>query len=60
MVMNVSTPNNATFFNVTDLLPGTTYNLSVVSVIEAGELIARSIESVPLGNIMTGFTGKQC
>ena len=58
LIVNISTPNNNTFVNVTDLEPGTTYNFTVVAVIEAGEVVARGIESAPLGNIMTEFTGK--
>ena len=55
---NMSTPNNNTFVNITDLLPGTEYNFTVVAVIEAGEVVARGVESASLGGIMTGFTGK--
>ena len=54
----MSTPNNNTLVNVTDLFPGTRYNLTVVAVIEAGEVVARSIEGAPLTSITTGFTGK--
>ena len=54
----MSTPNNNTFINVTDLIPGTTYSFTVVAVIEVGEVIAcRGVESASL-DIMTGFTGK--
>ena len=52
----MSTPNNNTFINVTDLIPGT-YNVTVVAVIETGEVVARGVESTSLRNIMTGFTG---
>ena len=52
----MSTPNNNTFVNVTDLIPGT-YNFTVVAVIEAGEVVARGVESASLRNIRTGFTG---
>ena len=58
IIRNMSTPDNTTFVNVTRLLPGTTYNFTVVAVIIVGELIARSVESMPLDNVMTGFTGK--
>ena len=58
IIRNMSTPNNNTFVNVTDLLPGTDYNFTVVAVIEAGEVVARSVESASLGGIVTGFTGK--
>ena len=54
----MSTPNSNTFVNVTDLIPGTAYNFTVVAVIEAGELVARGVESASLDDIMTGFTGK--
>ena len=59
IIRNMSTPDNTTFVNVTRLLPGTTYNFTVVAVIEAGAVIARSVESEPLGDIMTGVTGKR-
>ena len=55
--MNMSTPDNNTFVNVTNLLPGTTYNFTVVAVIEAGDVIARSVESVPFDDITTATTG---
>ena len=58
ILRNMSTPNNNTFVNVTDLLPGTEYNFTVVAVIEAGEVVARGVESASLGGIVTGFTGK--
>ena len=52
--INTPTPNNSTFINVTRLLPGTAYNFTLVSVIQqAGEVVARSVESVPLGYITT-------
>ena len=54
----MSTPNNNTFVNFTDLIPGTAYNFTVVAVIEAGEVVARGAESTSLRNIRTGFTGK--
>ena len=58
IIRNMSTPNNNTFVNVTDLLPGTAYSFSVVAVIEAGETVAKGVESTSLGGIMTGFTCK--
>ena len=58
LIAIISTPNNNTFVNVTDLEPGTAYSFTVVAVIEAGEVVARGNESAPLENIMTGFTGK--
>ena len=58
LIRNMSTPNNNTFINVTDLIPGTTYNFIIVAVIEAGEVVARGAESLSLDDITTGFTGK--
>ena len=55
--VTVSTADNSTFVNVTGLLPGTTYNLTVVAIVEGGGVVARSQESEPLGNIMTATTG---
>ena len=57
MVVNMSTSDNNTFVNVTGLDPGTTYDFSVVAVIEAGDVITRGIESTPLEDIMTTTTG---
>jgi hypothetical protein len=56
----MSTPNNNTVVNVTDLFPGTVYNFTVVAVVEAGEVVARGAESAyaSLGDIVTGLTGK--
>ena len=51
--VQLSTPNNNTFINVTGLNPGTTYNFSVVAVIQAGEVVTRSEESAPLKDIGT-------
>ena len=47
------TPDNNTFINVTGLSPDTAYNLNVVAVIEAGEVLARSEQSAVLEDIMT-------
>ena len=58
IIRNMSTPNNSTFVNVIDLIPGTAYNFTVVAVIEAGEVVARGVESASLDDIITGFTGK--
>ena len=38
----LSTTNNDTFYNVTGLLPGITYELSVVAVSQVGDVIAKS------------------
>ena len=43
VVRNTST--NATYFNVTGLLPGTTYELTVVAVSQGGEIVATSLPS---------------
>ena len=59
IIRNMSTPNNNTFVNVTDLIPGTAYNFTVVAVIETSEVVARGVESVSLDDIITGFTGKR-
>ena len=53
LVQNRSTLDNSTSINVTGLNPGTTYNVSVVAVIEAGEVVARSKESAVLNDIGT-------
>ena len=45
VVTNTST--NATFFNVTGLLPGTTYELTVVAVSQGGDIVATSEPSGP-------------
>ena len=57
MPVNISTADNTTFVNVTGLLPGTTYILTIVAVVERGGVIARSEESDPLVNIMTITSG---
>ena len=46
-MVTVSTMSSVTAFNVTDLLPGTTYKLSVVAVSQGGNAIAKSPESDP-------------
>ena len=55
-LVNVTTGNNSTFFNVTGLLPATTYSLSVVALAEGGDVVARGSESEPEVD-MTGVTG---
>ena len=50
---NRSTLDNSTFINVTGLSPDTTYNFSIVAVIEAGEVVARSDRSAVLEDIRT-------
>ena len=56
-MVTVTTANSSTFFNVTGLLPGTTYDLTVVAVSQGGDVIARSQESEPVQGIITGVTG---
>ena len=46
VVTNTST--NATFFNVTGLLPGTTYELTVVAVSQGGDVVATSEPSTSI------------
>ena len=55
-LLNVSTESSRTFFNVTGLLPATTYELSVVAIAEGGDVIVRSVESAAMEET-TGFTG---
>ena len=55
-VVQLSTSDNNTFINVTGLSSGTMYNFSIVAVIQAGEVVARSEESVPLEDIGTTTT----
>ena len=60
-VQTRSTLDNSTFINVTGLNSSTTYNFSVVAVIEAGEVVARSEESEHLKDIRTTATiGMTC
>ena len=51
------TTSNMTFYNVTALLPGTTYELTVVAVSRGGDVTARSQPSDPIVD-KTGVTGK--
>ena len=44
----VNTTTNHTSLNVTGLLPGTTYELSVVAVSQVGDIVARSEASDPI------------
>ena len=58
---NRSTLDNITFVNVTGLSSGTMYNFSVVAVIQAGQVVSRSVESMPLEDIQTSATaGMTC
>ena len=55
----VNTSTNANFFNVTGLLSGTTYELTVVAVSQGGDAVA-TCEARMRSNsvtITTGFTG---
>lgn len=38
VVRNTSTSTNMTFVNVTGLLPGTTYNFTVIAVVQSGDV----------------------
>ena len=51
-----NTISNETFYSVTGLLPGTTYELTVVAVSQGGDVIAESQPSGPIINT-TGVTG---
>ena len=47
-VVVANTTTNVTFFNVTGLLPGTTYELTVVAVSQQGDVVAKSVPSHPV------------
>ena len=51
-----NTTTNATFFNITGLLPATTYSFTVVAISEGGNVIATSPESIAIQDT-TGVTG---
>ena len=55
-LVNVTTGDDSDSFNVTGLLPATTYSLSVVAVAEGGGIVARGNESEPSQGT-TGLTG---
>ena len=55
--VTTNTITNETLFNVTGLLPGTTYELTVVAVSQGGDIMATSQPSDPVIN-MTGLTGR--
>ena len=55
--MVINTITNETFSDVTGLLPGTTYELTVVAVSQGGSVIAESQASSPILNT-TGVTGR--
>ena len=52
-----NTSTNVTFYNVTGLLPGTTYELTVLAVSQGGDIFTVSQPSAPQ-NGTTGFTGQ--
>jgi hypothetical protein len=54
--MITNTITNGTFYSVTGLLPGTTYELTVVAVSQGGDVVAESQPSGPIVNT-TGVTG---
>jgi hypothetical protein len=54
----LTTGNNDTFFNVTGLLPGTTYELTVVAVSQLGDVIAKSGIDANFVVKRTEFTGE--
>ena len=56
-VLKRNTTTNSTFFNVTGLLPGTTYELTVAAVSQGGSVIAMGEPSDPVVRT-TGFTGQ--
>ena len=55
-VVTMNTSTNATFYDVTGLLPGTTYELTVMAVSQGGSIFAVSQPGGPR-NCTTGFTG---
>ena len=56
-VVTRNTTNNSTLFTaVPDLLPGTTYELTVVAVSQGGDVVARSQPSDPIVDT-TAVTG---
>ena len=57
-IVVTNTTTNSTFFNVTGLLPGTTYELNVVAVSQGGHIFAESQASDAL-LITTKVTGEQ-
>ena len=54
--VTATTISNDTFYSVTGLLPGTTYELTVVAVSQGGDVVARSQPSDPIVD-KTGVTG---
>ena len=58
-VVTRNTTNNSTLFIFPYLLPGTTYELTVVTVSQGGDIVAKSQASEPVVSI-TGLTGQWC
>ena len=56
--VTTTTISNETFYNVTGLLPGTTYELTVVAVSQGGNTVAKSQASEPVLDV-TAVTGQQ-
>ena len=54
--VTTNTITNDTFYNVTGLVPGTTYELTVVAVSQGGNIVAESQPSGPIVNT-TRVTG---
>ena len=57
MVVTANTTTNATSFNVTGLLPGTTYEMAVVAASQGGDIVAKSLASDPVVD-STDVTGQ--
>ena len=55
---NVTAGNDVIFFNVTGLLPGTTYELTVVAVSQGDDVIAQSQPSVSVQGTTAATTGE--
>ena len=55
-IVTENTTTNATLFNITGLLPATTYSFTVVAISEGGDVIAMSQEGPPIEDT-TGLTG---
>ena len=56
-IKQVNTTNNATFFNVTGLLPGTTYELTVAAAFNVSNENTTTIFMSQLSSFMTATTG---
>jgi hypothetical protein len=58
-IVFISTSRLVTSYNVTGLLPGTTYELTVVAVSQGGDVVAKSQPSNAV-IVTTRFSGKLC